>query len=960
MLTMVLVPVAATMGAEPVPEPETGSRAILANLPYWAPSDTWTYRTIIQNEDRYIPGTGTLHIEWFSDNSTYVTADNTEACGSDECYKLDFTGNAEMNGDVDGTAYTESDSNSGWYHYRVSDLAFVGGDIDSTSTITMSGITMTCNLNSDVTTNTPLTQFEWPMEPGNTWDVKSKISQSVSGSCTTPFGNMPVSDSSWTEYDYTATVQASMVDHNVYAGTFSSVEVHESGTINRKGEVSDLDQYNYFAPEVKRHINLTQEGEQLKGFNVDFFPDLWIKNENISVSPDVTQDVPATINATVWNTGDEDATGFNVKFSDGSTEITTESVTGLAVGGSANLSVIWTPDSSGQHTITVKVDAGLTITEYFENNNEATIDVDVAEPTPDLKIEAADISAPAETPINKAVTLEATVHNVGSKDASAVVVRFFDGTDIIGDDITYDSILKDDSVTPSVIWTPTSLGSHTIKVKVDPNGSITEMSESNNEAVKAVEVVQLNFSFTMTVPTSSKEVGPNETADFQINIKNTGKKQDNIDVVVAPPTGDWTASADMTSVSLTSGSSQPVVVSVHSPIDALAGDEVNVTVRGTSNGDPAYKHTVYLVTTVKQVAGISPQLKTSSEDLSGYPKDTVSYDFEVKNTGNAPDTFTLSLSTQKGWTTTISGSSNTGELAPGAKKTVSVQTTIPEGALAGDTEAVTMTAKSMFDTTYEQDTTVVITCLQVYDLSATVTPPTDDVEPGSTATYTAKLTNDGNGEDLVNLSLRSVPEIPADWVVNMDDSTTIRSDKEKDVVFTIEVPEDAAVADYVITLVAEGGDGEEVTAVFSLNVLQVYDIEVEVMPTTATVKAGKTVTYTVTVTNNGNGQDEIEVSIEGLSPKFIVTFSEEEVVLEADGSTDVVLTIRAKSSAKGSININVLAESKDGDASDSDSTALSVKVEEQTEDISTYLLIGVLIAAAIGVAAFVMFKRRGK
>jgi uncharacterized membrane protein len=158
-------------------------------------------------------------------------------------------------------------------------------------------------------------------------------------------------------------------------------------------------------------------------------------------------------------------------------------------------------------------------------------------------------------------------------------------------------------------------------------------------------------------------------------------------------------------------------------------------------------------------------------------------------------------------------------------------------------------------------------------------------------------------------------------------------------------------------LEAVGGEGEPQTALMSLKVLQVYDLEVEVQPSTAEIKAGKVFIYTVTVTNKGNGEDGVQLSVTNLDPKLIATFDYDDLLLAPGEMKDVTLTIKAKSSAKGSKTFDVKAESKDGDASDTAGVGITIKVVEQKTDLTAYILIVAIVAGVSAVAVIIWWKR---
>jgi hypothetical protein len=87
-------------------------------------------------------------------------------------------------------------------------------------------------------------------------------------------------------------------------------------------------------------------------------------------------------------------------------------------------------------------------------------------------------------------TISATIHNIGTADASNVTVQFFDGEPDaggiqIGDNQTITSIPAGGSEMVSVDWVAET-GAHAIYVWVDPFDSIQESNEENNIAFNTI------------------------------------------------------------------------------------------------------------------------------------------------------------------------------------------------------------------------------------------------------------------------------------------------------------------------------------------------------------------------------------------------------------------------------------------------------------------------------------------
>jgi hypothetical protein len=105
---------------------------------------------------------------------------------------------------------------------------------------------------------------------------------------------------------------------------------------------------------------------------------------------------------------------------------------------------------------------------------------------PDLTLAPSDI---AVSDTRNTATITATVHNVGTKAAQNVGVRFeVDGSQV-GTVQTIASIAAGGSGTASVAWDIRGKnGEHTVTVTADPAGAIIELDETNNSASRTVLV----------------------------------------------------------------------------------------------------------------------------------------------------------------------------------------------------------------------------------------------------------------------------------------------------------------------------------------------------------------------------------------------------------------------------------------------------------------------------------------
>ncbi len=145
-------------------------------------------------------------------------------------------------------------------------------------------------------------------------------------------------------------------------------------------------------------------------------------------------------------------------------------------------------------------------------------------PLPDLVISPDNISFSPESPYEgEIVKINATVHNIGTKNASNITVRFFDGANPIGSDQVIDFIAVGEQETVSITWTGAA-GTHVITVKVDPENEIEESCETNNEASKSITVKEQITE--IEVKTDKETYSPGDTMNVKICIKNLGQARD--------------------------------------------------------------------------------------------------------------------------------------------------------------------------------------------------------------------------------------------------------------------------------------------------------------------------------------------------------------------------------------------------------------------------------------------------
>ncbi len=133
-------------------------------------------------------------------------------------------------------------------------------------------------------------------------------------------------------------------------------------------------------------LRVTDEGdlsdEDTAEIDIIYVPDLSVSSSEIAFSPLNPDDgQTVTISATIANQGLEDAAGIDVSFFDFDTLIGQTTITSLAAGATADVSVQTSYPEASFRLITVKVDPADTIVELSEANNEASSVLQVGQPT---------------------------------------------------------------------------------------------------------------------------------------------------------------------------------------------------------------------------------------------------------------------------------------------------------------------------------------------------------------------------------------------------------------------------------------------------------------------------------------------------------------------------------------------------------------------------------------------------
>ena len=397
----------------------------------------------------------------------------------------------------------------------------------------------------------------------------------------------------------------------------------------------------------------------------------------------------------------------------------------------------------------------------------------------------------------------------------------------------------------------------------------------------------------LTKSTSDASSGVNYT----LRVTNNGNITDTIDLETS---GDVTASLSQSSVQLNAGASTNITVTLPGTALTTAGD-YEVKVKAISGGDNTKTGEITTSTTILPVydvalTGVGSLEKTANAETGA------SYTLRLTNNGNIRDTFTLATSGEA--TATLSSSSVT--LEPATSSTVTINVSGDALAKAGDYD-VKVTATSQGDDTVTQEITTTTTISPVYGFTlegvGELTTATSDASEG--ISYTLKITNSGNTDDVIDL-------VTAGTAASLSQTeVSLAYGASAEVALTISGDDLAKAGDYdvKVTATSQGDDTvtQEITTTTTISPVYGFTLEGVGELTTATSDASEGISYTLKITNSGNTDDVIDLVTAGTA----ASLSQTEVSLAYGASAEVALTISGDDLAKaGNYDVKVTATSQ--------------------------------------------------
>ncbi|MBP7686751.1 MAG: DUF11 domain-containing protein [Thermoflexales bacterium] len=468
---------------------------------------------------------------------------------------------------------------------------------------------------------------------------------------------------------------------------------------------------------------------------------------------------------------------------------------------------------------------------------------------------------------------------------------------------------------PSILITTTApLTTGVITNTALVTSSLSDSTPANNTAQFATTLTSGGPTYGVSVsPSTAGQSGLAGTSvTYTLNVTNTGTASDSFTVTLSG--NAFTTTAPATVGPLGAGASTTLNVVVTIPAGAAGGASDTVNVKVTSQADPSKFATAALTTTANTVRGVTVTPGTVGQ--SGLPGAIVTYTLSVTNTGEASDTFTVTLS---GNAFVTNAPASIGPLAAGANTTLNVVVTIPAGAAGGASDAANVKITSRGDPSKFVNSTLTTTANSVRGVAMTPGAVGQSGLPGAVVTYTLSVTNTGNASDTYTVTISGnafVTNAPASiGPLAAGANTTLN------VVVTIPVGAAGGAVDAANVKITSQGDPSKFansTLTTTANTLR----GVAVTPGTLGQSGlpGAVVTYTLSVTNTGNAADTFAVTITGNAFGTTAPLAVGPLAAGASSILEVAVTIPAGTPAGTSDTATLTVKSQGNNAITADAT----------------------------------------
>jgi uncharacterized membrane protein len=370
----------------------------------------------------------------------------------------------------------------------------------------------------------------------------------------------------------------------------------------------------------------------------------------------------------------------------------------------------------------------------------------------------------------------------------------------------------------------------------------------------------------LKIDQSIRYVDPGNASMFTLTVINEGNQAGTVVIIleIVSGTGAWNVMLERTSVTVPNNGQEQVKMTVLAPENASAGTRLVVRVVA-SDESRTMSAEVTATTIVNQVHNLDVAIYPPEVQVK--PGETANYELQVKNEGNGPETMKITpLLLKSLWSASYLQEGIPIEeirLQPGEQKTYTVALKVPGSELADTYISYFQLKTENWNTTFQLNTRV----LQIYAIQLTTDISKQTGTPGGTLAFMIVVKNNGNGKDIIALSLE---DKPMNWGSNFKldgkiiDSIALKPGEQAKPLLYLDVPatytQDNTEFHMTVTGTSEGRIQDKVSVVVNLLLPNLKIMKVTYHP--ARFIDNKPVTIEVIIFNQG------QVSCENVTIRF--------------------------------------------------------------------------------------------
>ncbi len=400
-------------------------------------------------------------------------------------------------------------------------------------------------------------------------------------------------------------------------------------------------------------------------------------------------------------------------------------------------------------------------------------------------------------------------------------------------------------------------------------------------------------------------IEPGETTEFDIEAWNLGLREDQITFELEGVPENWTAELSETETpTMESNDCFPFTLTVTAPDHDVGYDDyAMIRVHAQSVNDENATDYIDTYTFLEIRLDFDISFRVETDPASGKKEDTVDVgepyqcSLGLTNLGNVNDTYDLELSgLPESWSWNLSeteislGASRYGDAS---RTIIDLIVTPPLSASAGETVDIEIEVTSQLSCEIasspmqrSDNLKLKVSAFQLIDIDCD--EKNQRADPGASAQYVIRVTNNGNGYDTVLLEVDSTAIYQdeaddLDWTYAIShESIRIAPQATERVILTVYAPR-TSMAGAKIPIAVEGrpqsgSATDEVGLTCTVN--QIVAITVEAVDEeSATGKPGETIAYEIAIENEGNGETIVAPSIAQMPRLWTHRFVETEPMI---------------------------------------------------------------------------------